>query len=322
LAQAFRLIEASCPLPPAIATTAPENAAMGQACGGGNNHGIEDTFYVAETGFQIPVRTVIKMGWKPDHPDFRDRVLNLGPEKVKDLPASKDLRPSEHFPLYDQGNLGSCTANAIGAAFHFDQVKQGIHDFTPSRLFLYYNERRMEMTPGEADADNGAYIRDGIKSVVKIGMCKEPLWPYIESTFKDKPTKECYEQAAKNRGLEYARVPQQLEGMKACINEGFPFVFGFTVYSSFFSNATKVSGNVTMPQETDTVAGGHAVMAIGYDDAKKVFIVRNSWGDTWGDKGYFYMPYDYITQASLASDIWVIKNIAGTPFPTKSIMEG
>jgi len=270
---------------------------------------------VPEASISIPVRTNRGMGWKKDLPDFRDRVLALPAHKTTKLPKRVDLRPAEHFPIYDQGNLGSCTANAIGAAFHFDQVRQGLQEFVPSRLFIYYNERSME---GTVEKDSGAYIRDGIKALNKLGVCNESLWVYDTEKFTEKPSPECYEAARKNTCKEYARVPQTLEDMKGCINEGFPFVFGFIVLSSFFTEEVATTGNMVMPQEDDRVLGGHAVQACGYDDDRKVFIVRNSWGEGWGDKGYFYMPYDYITWQGLASDMWAVRFVDGVEFPCRT----
>jgi len=267
----------------------------------------------------VPVRTVRKLGWKPDLPDFRDRVLSLPAEKTANLPSSVDLRKSEAFAfeIYDQGSLGSCTANAIGAAFQYDQRKGGLVDSIPSRLFIYYNERAME---GSVPYDAGAYIRDGMKSVNKLGVCAESSWPYVESFFTVKPYDDCYAEAAKNLCTEYARVTQTLDGMKACLNEGFPFVFGFTVFYSFFDQSVAETGMMSMPLENDPMAGGHAVLAVGYDDEKGCFIVRNSWGEGWGDQGFFYMPYAYIADPSLASDFWTMRTVQGTAaLPTRAI---
>jgi len=288
---------------------------MGQSCSG-QTVVAEESFVVEETGFSIPVRTVRKMGWKRDYPDFRDKVLAWPRQKTENLPAKVDLRPKEHFHIYDQGSLGSCTANAIGAAFHFDQIRQGITDFTPSRLFIYYNERAME---GNIEQDAGAYIRDGIKSVNKLGVCNEHEWPYVESKFTHKPSKQSYEDALKTKATEYARVPQTLEDMKACLNEGYPFVFGFVVMSSFQFPNVAATGQMQMPGPYDFVMGGHAVQACGYDDKKQVFIVRNSWGKHWGDQGYFYMPYAYITNPGLAEDFWMIRFVEGPELPTKAM---
>jgi len=300
---------------------------MGQGCSG-NTVAADDVFLVQETGFSIPVQMTKRLGWKKDLPDFRDRILALPASKKENLPPKVDLRPAEHFPIYDQGELGSCTANAIGAAFHYDQVREGITDFTPSRLFIYYNERAME---GSIPYDNGAYIRDGIKSINKVGVCPETLWPYDISTFTEKPSDDCYTAAIKNTAEEYARVPQTLEDIKACIAEGFPFVFGFTVLSSFFSDEVSTTGKMKMPQEDDYILGGHAVQACGYNDEDRVIVVRNSWGEGSGDKGYFYMPYDYICDPFLASDMWAVKFVsggasgcaaAGRAFPTRKGFDG
>lgn len=286
---------------------------MGNAfCNGGQT--LDHEFHVPQTGFRMQVRTTKRMGWKPDMPDHRDLVLDIPTTKKKKLPKCVDLRPLELFGLYDQGHLGSCTANAIGAAFHYDQVKQGLKTFTPSRLFVYYNERKMEGTVTE---DSGAYIRDGIRSLHRIGCCAESHWPYDESKFTQEPPEMCYVEAAKNRALAYARVPQTIEDIKAVLNEGYPFAFGFIVLSSFMEMDS--TGVMSMPTETDGVLGGHAVCAVGYDDDKQCVIVRNSWGEEWGDKGYFYMPYAFITHPQLAQDMWYIQSIEGRQLPTKAL---
>jgi len=287
---------------------------MGQTCSGSTVLP-EETFVVQEAGVRIPVRTVKRMGWKKDYPDFRDKFLALPRSKTENLPPKRDLRPSESFAIYDQGSLGSCTANAIAAAFEFDQIRQGLKEFRPSRLFIYYNERAME---GNVDKDAGAYIRDGMKSLAKLGVADEKEWPYVEHKFTQKPPSSVYEVAVKTKVLEYARVEQTLESMKACLNEGYPFVFGFVVMSSFQYPDVAMTGQMHMPGPYDFVMGGHAVQAVGYDDKREVFVVRNSWGSSWGDKGYFYMPYAYITNPGLAEDFWMIRTIEGEPLPTKT----
>jgi len=194
-------------------------------------------------------------------------------------------------------------------------VQEGLkEDWRPARLFVYYNERDME---GTVDTDSGAQIRDGIKSVATLGVCSEKMWPYDEKTFTNKPSPECYQAALQDRAVEYARVPQTEEDMKAVLAEGFPFVFGFMVFSSFMTPEVAQTGEMSWPSLYDKLCGGHAVMAIGYDDEKKVFIVRNSWGEGWGDKGYFYMPYDYMTNSQLVQDPWTIKFVQGKQLPTK-----
>lgn len=264
-----------------------------------------------ETGFRVRIRSVKRMGWKPDLPDFRDRVIEM--PRTRSLPSRVDLRPKEHFEVYDQGHLGSCTANAIGAAFHFDQIKQGLSDFTPCRLFIYYNERALE---GNIETDSGAYIRDGMKTMKDIGCCAETLWPYDEGKFTTRPADSCYEQASHNRCLEYARVPQTVDGMKAVVAEGFPFVFGFLVLTSFMTQEVAKTGEMKMPQADDQVMGGHAVCCVGYDDDRACFIVRNSWGEGWGDGGYFYMPYEFLAHPQLAQDLWYMQTVEGQRLPS------
>jgi C1A family cysteine protease len=242
-------------------------------------------------------------GWIPDIPDARDRVLQL-PRKAGALPPSADLRAACPA-VYDQGQLGSCTANAIAGAIEFDQRKQQLpQPFTPSRLFIYYNERLME---GSVASDSGAQIRDGIKSVGSQGACAETLWPYLENQFAVRPSPPCYKIARTHPAVSYSRVAQDLGQLKACLAAGYPFVLGITVYESFESDGVAASGIVPMPANSETVLGGHAVMAAGYDDASSRFLVRNSWGSDWGMGGYFTIPYAYLTDDNLADDFWAIR---------------
>ena len=244
-------------------------------------------------------------GWVPDLPDHRDRLYQ-SPLRAGPLPPVVDLRSS--CPgVYDQGELGSCTANAIAGALQFDQMKQQLADvFTPSRLFIYYNERVIENTVNE---DSGAMIRDGIKSVSKQGAPHEKLWPYVISKFRVKPSEAVYKDAAKHRAILYQRLTPTLPQLKACLVEGYPFIFGFSVYESFESRQVAASGTMPMPKPSEHLLGGHAVLAVGFDDVTARFIVRNSWGSRWGMKGYFTMPYAYMTDANLADDFWTIRRV-------------
>jgi C1A family cysteine protease len=243
-------------------------------------------------------------GWLPDVPDHRDHLYAAPVVHLKALPRSADLRQGCP-PVYDQGELGSCTANAIGAAIQFGRRKQKLKpDWIPSRLFIYYNERAMEHS---IQSDNGAQIRDGIKSVAKLGDCPETEWPYVITKFRDKPTAGCYKDAAKYQALSYQRVPQVLNQMKGCLASGYPFVFGFSVYDAFEGDAVAKSGELDMPGPKEKLLGGHAVLAVGYEDKTQRFIVRNSWGSKWGKKGYFTMPYAYLSDSNLADDLWTIR---------------
>ncbi|HZT28498.1 MAG TPA: C1 family peptidase [Bryobacteraceae bacterium] len=249
---------------------------------------------------------VSRYGWVPDLPDQRDHMYAAPPAALAALPPSVDLRP-QCPPVYDQGQLGSCTANAIGGAIQFEQIKQGGKNFVPSRLFIYYNERVMEHT---VDSDSGAQIRDGIKSVAKQGACREdPTWPYDINKFRDKPPQAAYTEGLENQLVRYQRLAHIVNQMKGCLAAGYPFVFGFTVYESFESEEVAKTGVVQMPGSSEQVVGGHAVMAVGYEDASQRFIVRNSWGDAWGMKGYFTMPYAYLSTNNLADDFWTIRMV-------------
>ena len=250
------------------------------------------------------VRKIARYGWIRDLPDQRDHFYAAPPEFLLKLPTTVDLTP-QCPPVYDQGDLGSCTANAIGGALEFDQLREKESKiFIPSRLFLYYNERALE---GTVSTDSGAQIRDGIKSVASQGDCPETLWPYDIAKFAVKPPPSCYQQALKFKAVQYQRVMQISNQMKGCLASGYPFVFGFTVYQSFESQQVAQTGHAPMPAPKETVVGGHAVVAVGYDDAQGWFIVRNSWGVGWGMKGYFTLPYAYLLEPNLASDFWTIR---------------
>ncbi|HWB95697.1 MAG TPA: C1 family peptidase [Bryobacteraceae bacterium] len=252
------------------------------------------------------MRTVSRYGWVPDLPDQRDHLYAAPAATLSVLPPSVDLR-SQCPAVYDQGQLGSCTANAIGAAIQFNQMKQGLQSFVPSRLFIYYNERVIEHT---VNSDSGAQIRDGIKSVAKQGACREePTWPYDISKFAEKPPKAAYDEALHNKVLQYQRITHIANQMKGCLASGYPFIFGFTVYESFESEEISKTGILQMPGSSEQVVGGHAVLAVGYSDASQRFIVRNSWGPDWGQKGYFTMPYAYLTNSDLADDFWTIRQV-------------
>jgi len=200
--------------------------------------------------------------------------------------------------------LGSCTANAIAGAVQFDLMKQQLPVFAPSRLFIYFNERVMEHSVA---SDAGARIRDGIKAVSKQGVCSETVWPYDVARFAEKPPVAAYQEALGQRALQYQTVLRRITQMKGCLAAGFPFVFGFTVYTAFESKAVERTGVVDLPHGGEKLLGGHAVLAVGYDDATQRFIVRNSWGEKWGQSGYFTMPYAYLLSADLASDFWTIR---------------
>jgi C1A family cysteine protease len=238
-------------------------------------------------------------GWRPDLPDGRDHLLSIPFFPV--LPETIDLRPGMP-PVYDQGNLGSCTANALAGALEYDQAKQGLASATPSRLFIYYQERVRE---GTVDQDSGAMIRDGIKACAQLGAPPELLWPYLIPMFTVKPPAAVYAAAAQHRIVRYARAANSKRALRSVLAAGFPIVFGFTVYESFESDAVATTGLVPLPAPDEGILGGHAVLAVGYEPDGAW--CRNSWGDAWGAHGYFRLPWDYITNDNLADDFWVVR---------------
>jgi C1A family cysteine protease len=222
--------------------------------------------------------------------------------KPAKLPLVVDLR-SKCPPVYDQGNLGSCTAQACACTFSL--LNKNV--FTPSRLFIYYNERLIDNC---VDYDVGAYLQDGIYSLVKFGVCNETLWPHNISKFAVKPPDACYEAALNHQVLAAMNVVQTLAAMQTCLAAGVPFIVAINVYSSFLTTAVSKTGMVPMPNYTkDRFLGGHAVVCVGYDERKKMWLMRNSWGTRWGIKGYFYLPYNYLLDPMLSSDIWNVTDI-------------
>ena len=256
--------------------------------------------------FSNSEKKLLKYGWRKDKADIRDKTHTSKPPFGLHYVKKYDLL--KFCPdVYEQGKLGSCTANAIAAAYEFDEIKQKEDNiFSPSRLFIYYNERSMEDT---VDSDSGAEIRDGIKSINVKGVCSESQWPYNISKFTDKPPEQCYKDAVKHKSLLYRRIDQSLMQLKSALFAGFPVVFGFFVFESFESQSVVDSGMMPIPEPTEKILGGHAVLAVGFDDDKKCFLVRNSWGKSWGDNGYFYMPYDFITNSKYASDFWTVRSV-------------
>lgn len=260
---------------------------------------------MAKKSTKVGAKASKNYGWKPDLPDHRDHVY--GVMRTGPLPTSVDLRAMMP-PVYDQGQLGSCTGNAIAAGFSFAKYKETSDAsktfFTPSRLFIYYGERVVEHTVSQ---DAGAQIRDGIKVVAQRGVCSEKTWPYNIAAFKKKPTPAAFAEGLLNQAVSYERVPQTADAMKTCLASGFPVIFGFTVYEAFESDEVAKTGILNMPTSSEKSLGGHAVLCVGFLEKTKQFIVRNSWGDSWGQHGYFLMPYQYLLNANLADDLWTIR---------------
>jgi C1A family cysteine protease len=241
-------------------------------------------------------------GWVPDRPDHRDQLYSAIAAPPATLPPSVDLRAT-CSPVENQGQLGSCTANALVGSLEFLEAKAGKQAVDLSRLFIYYNERALE---GSVKEDAGAMIRDGVKTLAKQGVCTEKTWAYNIAKFAVKPPAAAYKQALAHQVESYHRL-LTLQDMQACLAEGYPFVFGFSVYQSFESATVAKTGTLNLPKRSEKALGGHAVMAVGYDDATKRFLVRNSWGKDWGQQGYFTMPYAYLEDRNLSDDFWTLR---------------
>lgn len=257
------------------------------------------------------------LGWSPQLPDHRDFAYTATMGVT--LPTSVDLRP-EMPPVYDQGQIGSCTANATDALVqHLLRPEGDTPWFSGSRLFIYYNTRVAEGTIG---SDAGGQLRDAIKSVATFGAPAETAWPYDGSLANEdgsfppghraavKPSQPVYDAAAVAKAVVYRAVAQDLQQLRACLAEGFPIAFGFTIYSSFYGPNDVPIVDVSLPSASDGVEGGHAVVIVGYDDDVKRFTIRNSWGPNVQDGGHFYLPYAYVTNPNLASDFWTIRKVS------------
>jgi C1A family cysteine protease len=250
-----------------------------------------------------------KFGWLPDVPDRRDIPFSAVFRVPAKVPAKIDLRGG-CSAVEQQGELGSCTAQALVGCLEFLELRE-LHSSRGklkkysdlSRLFVYYNERA---AMGTIIDDSGAMLRTGIKVLKKHGVCRETLWPYKIAQFTEKPPRACYREAANHQVTAYQRL-HTLHEMKACLAMGLPFVFGFAVYEHVMSEQVRKSGIIGLPRPSERMIGGHAVMAIGYDDSRKTLYFRNSWGSEWGKSGYGSLPYDYPQSRELSDDFWCIQ---------------
>ncbi len=245
-------------------------------------------------------------GCSPDAPDDRD-ILYVPPATGQhaSLPDSVDLRPLCP-PIYAQGQLESCSGNAIAAVIQFCQMQLKKEVFVPSALFIYYNERVLE---GTIRQDAGARIRDGIKTVVKLGVPPDSVWPYDAANLFRQPPASAYIAARRDLVRTYSRVGQTLPLMQACLAEGFPFVFRFACYPSLDSDETARTGVIPMPGPNEVDDGGHCMVVVGYNNADRTFLIRNSWGTDWGMQGYGTMSYDYLLSPNLTCDLWTIRGV-------------
>lgn len=276
------------------------------------------------------------MGWVPSRPDFRDFKFSAPDHVLAALPPTSDL--SLHLPPFEpalaQGQLGSCGPHTAAKNLIYDMLADGGATAlawavyyaadgsvpVPSRLFIYYCTR---LLMGTVNQDSGVDNRTMLQALNKYGWCDETLWPYNPAAFRQKPPQQCFDQAATRKIVKYEAVPQDLDHMKACLVgdpangvKGRPFVFGFSVYENMMTQQVARTGVVPMPGGRQV--GGHDVLIVGYDDAKRLFKFQNHWdqpGQPWGDGGYGYMPYEYATNPGMAGDFWVVTSAASAPLP-------
>ncbi len=247
-------------------------------------------------------RQIQRYGWKPSLPDHRDLLAD-----TTGLVPLPEVDPRGEMPaVFDQGQLGSCTANAVGAALEYDGMLDGATPVTPSRLFIYYCERQIEGSLGKGDT--GAFGRDGFKAAKRYGTPPETDWPYDTSKYADDPPQSAWDDAAAHKLTKsYKSVPRSVNQFKSVLSNKQTIAFGFSVYDSFESADVAKTGIVPMPTQDEQQVGGHEVLAVGYLAAEPNYLlVRNSWGPDWGLAGYFLMPWQYILSTDLASDFRTI----------------
>lgn len=233
------------------------------------------------------------LGWCPDVPDKRDRKYGFIP---REFPESIDLTSIDPYPeIWDQGTFSSCVSHTLSCAIEIARIKAKQPVYMPSRLFGYYNTRKME---DSVNSDPGCMIRNAIKSLAVDGSIPETAWPYEEEFLFRKPPQMAYEVASKYQSVDYQRVGQNEYNLKSALCDGFPIIFGFMVYENISDN-----GYIDMP--SGDAMGGHAVLIVGYDQNN--FLIRNSWGDRWGLHGYSWMPYGYVLDPMLSDDFWIVR---------------
>lgn len=250
-------------------------------------------------------------GWIPDKGDYRDlRATHL--EAVQQVPPL-DYVSFKILPwILDQGEQGSCTGHACRSLGTVVRALGGQSFIDLSPRFLYWGARRLRGTTAD---DSGAEIRDVIKAAANWGFASTLTCPYNQRIWWRSPSMFAYMVAKSDMAIEYRRINRNLKALQASIPKG-GFIFGYSVYENFESDEMTKTGIMEMPKGTQT--GGHAVYAVGYDDARKAFLIANSWGDDWGcvhphgpqnKRGYFWMPYEYILHPDLADDFWIISKI-------------
>jgi C1A family cysteine protease len=266
-------------------------------------------------------KLIVGLGWERDLPDFRDynprtKEVDSILKKSNSLKSAAKIEAAVDLtkwcsPIEDQGKLGSCTANAgVGLLEYYERRAYGRY-LDGSRLFLYKVTRNLLGKKG----DTGAHLRTTMKAIALFGVPPEKYWPYNISEFDNEPSTFCYAFAGNFKAIQYYRLDpvgnstkESLDRIKTNLAAGLPSMFGFSVFSSI-PKVGENTGDIPFPDSNDSLIGGHAVVAVGYDDKKKIrkskgaLMIRNSWGTQWGENGYGWLPYDYV-ESGLAVDFW------------------
>jgi len=262
---------------------------------------------------KLPAQIMKSTGWVPDLPDKRDRVYAVAPPSGREVPDDYRMKCP---PVYDQLRVGSCVWNAIGAAAEITMIRRDMDDpvkkgkpychkpWTPSRLFGYFNTRALE---GTVMVDAGCQLRTAMKVGARFGLVPESQWQYEEKHVFTRPPIEVYTHARKHQILDYAKVPQTESGIKNCVMDDHPVAFGAALYTSFLTKEVAATGIVPMPLQSESSAGGHAMLIVGWCNETKRWRVRNSWNETWGDHGYALIPYDYLLDPDFAASFWMVR---------------
>jgi len=277
---------------------------------------VVETYLVSRrTGEKFRLNGVRRSTRLPSKLNLRQAFRGQRLYSAAKLPSKVDLR-KDMTSVENQGQTNSCTANALAGAYEYLTKKGSGRDIHVSRFFAYYNTRVKDNKGDESNIEDvGATLSSTVEAAEEFGTCLESLWPFDPSNINTRPSDEAYQQGADHQITSASWLDHDLQEMKSCLAQGFPFLFGVTLYPSI--EQAETAGVVPIPNAFDYQQGqigGHALLAVGYSDKSNSFIVRNSWGQDWGDKGYCYFPYDYLTNENLCFDMHIVQKLEANDF--------